>query len=191
MTYSDRLFRWRDPYDLAGTESLFAAALAESGYEAQRPLTLLVNEENGFKRAIADQLAESWTAGGVTVEVRALPWEEYAAALSAGNFDLYYGEARLSADWDLSSLLEPGGSLNYGHWSHPDTSALLAAYAASEQREAAMKALCAHLRDQAPLLPVCFKSTSVLTQANVVEGLTPTAAEPFYNLGACTIHLLG
>ena len=30
MTYSDRLFRWRDPYDLAGTESLFAAALAES-----------------------------------------------------------------------------------------------------------------------------------------------------------------
>ena len=30
MTYADRLFRWRDPYDLAGTESLFAAALAES-----------------------------------------------------------------------------------------------------------------------------------------------------------------
>lgn len=30
MTYSDQLFRWRDPYDLAGTESLFAAALAES-----------------------------------------------------------------------------------------------------------------------------------------------------------------
>ena len=176
-----------EPYSV----DAFAAALAASGYVPEGPLTLLVNEENSFKRAIADYLAETWTAGGLPVEVRALPWEEYAAALEAGDFDLYYGEARLSADWDLSSLLEPGGSLNYGHWSHPDTSALLAAYAASEQREAAMKALCAHLRDQAPLLPVCFKSTSVLTQANVVEGLTPTAAEPFYNLGACTIHLLG
>ena len=30
MTASNRLFRWRDPYDLAGTEALFAAAMAEN-----------------------------------------------------------------------------------------------------------------------------------------------------------------
>ena len=29
MTASNRLFRWRDPYDLAGTEALFAAAMAD------------------------------------------------------------------------------------------------------------------------------------------------------------------
>ena len=52
-----------------------------------------------------------------------------------------------------------------------------------------MRALCAHLKDQAPILPVCFKSSSVLTQAEVVEGLRPTAAEPFYALGQCVIHL--
>lgn len=167
----------------------FSSALAESGYVSETPLTLLVNEENGFKTAIAEHLAESWTAGGVAVEVRALPWEEYAAALAAGDFDLYYGEARLSADWDLGSLLEPGGALNYGHWSHPDTSRLLQELAGAEDRTAAMKALCAHLKDQAPILPVCFKSTSVLTQAGVVEGLAPTAAEPFYALGQCVIHL--
>ena len=169
----------------------FAAALRESGYVSERPLTLLVNEENGFKKAIADQLAESWSAGGVAVEVLALPWEEYAAALSAGDFDLYYGEARLPADWNLGSLLEPYGSLNYGHWSDPETSRLMAEYAGAEDRTAAMRALCARLRDQAPILPVCFKSVSVLTQANVVEGLTPTAAEPFYALGQCVIHLEG
>lgn len=39
------------------------------------------------------------------VEVNALPWEEYNAALAAGNFDLYYGEVRLTADWNLTSLL--------------------------------------------------------------------------------------
>ena len=123
------------------------------------------------------------------MEVRVLPWEEYAAALAAGDFDLYYGEARLTADWDLGSLLEPGGRLNYGHWSNPDTSRLLTELAGAQDRTAAMRALCAHLKDQAPILPVCFKSTSVLTQAKVVEGLAPTAAEPFYALGQCAIHL--
>lgn len=168
-----------------------ASALAESGYVPERPLTLLVNEENSFKRAIAGHLAESWTAGGLPVEVRALPWEEYTAALDAGDFDLYYGETRLTADWDLSSLLAPAGALNYGHWSDPETSRLLEALAGAEDRAAAMRALCAHLKDQMPILPVCFKSTSVLTQAGVVEGISPTAAEPFYDLGACVIHLGG
>ena len=167
----------------------FAAALTGSGYTPGEALTLLVNEENSFKQATARYLAERWTAGGVPVEVRTLPWEEYAAALAAGDFDLYYGEARLSADWDLTSLLEPGGALNYGHWSHPDTSRLLQELAGAEDRAAAMGALCAHLKEQAPILPVCFKSTSVLTQAGVVVGLDPTAAEPFYALGQCVIHL--
>ena len=181
------------PADLDEGYSLdsFTAALAESAYDSDRPLTLLVNAENRFKSAIAAFLAESWTAGGVAVEVRALPWEEYAAALAAGDFDLYYGEARLTADWNLGSLLEPAGTLNYGRWSNPDTSRLLAEFAGAEDRAAAMRSLCAHLRDQAPILPVCFKSTSVLTQAEVVEGLAPTAAEPFYALSQCLIHLEG
>nr|WP_325257378.1 ABC transporter substrate-binding protein [uncultured Oscillibacter sp.] len=169
----------------------FAAALGESGYVAERPLVLLVNEENSFKRAIADYLAETWTAGGLPVEAQALPWEEYAAALAAGDFDLYYGETRLTAGWDLSSLLTPGGALNYGHWSDPAATQYLAEFAAAENRGAAMRNLCAYLKEQAPILPVCFKSTSVLTQADVVQGLEPTAAEPFYNLGQCTIALQG
>lgn len=179
------------PADLEEEDSLdaFTAALAASGYVSERPLTLLVNEENSFKRAIADYLAESWTTRGVPVEVQVLPWEEYAAALEAGNFDLYYGEVRLAADWDLGSLLEPGGALNYGHWSDPETSRLLAEFAGAEDRRAAMRALCARLKEQMPMLPVCFKSVSVLTQAEVVEGLAPTAAEPFYALGQCVIHL--
>lgn len=167
----------------------FARAVSESGYGAQRTLTLLVNEENGFKQSIARLLADNWTAGGVSVEVRALPWEEYAAALSAGDFDLYYGEVRLSADWDLGSLLEPYGALNYSHWSDPDASGLMAACAGAEDRAAAMRALCLCLRDRAPILPVCFKSTSVLTQTGVADGLAPTAAEPLYALEQCVIHL--
>ncbi len=166
-----------------------AQAVSRTGYIPERTLTLLVNGENGFKTAAADYLAESFTAAGVPVETRVLPWEEYTAALEAGDFDLYYGEVRLTADWDLSPLLSTGGALNYGSWADARTDELLAAYGAAENRAAAMEALCRHLQRQSPILPVCFKSTSVLTQANVLEGLTPTAAEPLYNLTGCTVRL--
>lgn len=172
-----------------GSADTFSAALLQTGYTAERPLTLLVNEENSFKKSIAGFLAESLTNAGLPVEVQVLPWAEYNAALTAGEFDLYYGEVRLTADWNLAPLLATGGALNYSRWSNPQTDALLAAFAAAEDRTAAMNTLCAHLQSQAPILPVCFKSTSVLYQADVLENLTPTAAEPFYNLTSCTIHL--
>ena len=46
--------------------------------------------------------------------MEALAWEDYTAALAAGEFDLYYGEVRLSANFDLSSFFRFGGSLAYG-----------------------------------------------------------------------------
>ena len=108
---------------------------------------------------------------------------------AAGNFDLYYGEVKLQADWDLSALLATGGSLNYGHWADPTTDQLLLSCRTVENPAIAIDTLCKHLQAVAPLIPICFKSASVLTQADVAEGLTPTAAEPFYDLGSCTIHL--
>ena len=148
-----------------------------------------MNEENSFKTSVANELAESFADAGIAISVRVLPWEEYTAALAAGNFDLYYGEVRLSADWDLSALLSTGGALNYGGWSNETTDRLLAAYAGAGDRAAAMETLCRHLQEQAPIIPVCFKSTSVLTQSGVLENLVSTASQPFYGLTDCTVHL--
>lgn len=167
----------------------FAQALGEAVNSRTWTLTLLVNEENSFKVSAAEYLAQTLSASGVTIEVKALPWAEYTAALTAGNFDLYYGEVKLTADWDLRPLLAIGGSLNYGGWASETTNSLLAAYASATDRSTAMEALCRHLQQQAPLIPVCFKSTSVLVQAGVVEGLTPTMTNPFYELSSCVIHL--
>ena len=166
-----------------------SAALAESGYTPGRTLTLLVNSENQFKVSIADFIAKSLSSSGIPVTIRTLPWAEYVAALHAGNFDLYYGEVRLTADWNLAPLLASGGSLNYSRWADPITDQLLAAFAAAPDQKISMEALCKHLQAQAPILPVCFKSTTVLMQTDVLEGLAPTAAQPFYQLGNCKIHL--
>ena len=173
----------------AYSREAFALALAQSGVTADRTLTLLVNQENSFKLSAAEALASAWTEAGAATEVRALPWEEYTAALAAGDFDLYYGETRLTADWDLSALLRTGGALNYGGWADETMETLLDDFAAASDRKAAMEAVCRRLQETAPILPVCFKSSSVLTWAEVLEGLTPTAAEPFRGLESCTVHL--
>lgn len=179
------------PHELEKTyaRTELTAALAEGGCTGGRTLTLLVNSENSFKVSAAQEIARSLTSAGIPVTVKSLPWEEYTAVLAAGSFDLYYGEVKLTADWDLSPLLGTGGALNYGGWANTETDQLLASYAAATDRSAAMKRLCAHLQSQAPILPVCFKSTSVLMQSNVFEGLTSTMTEPFYSLTECTVHL--
>lgn len=180
------------PADLEQSYSLsaFAEALAESGYTADRTLTLLVNGENDFKVSAAQAVAQGFAAGGVSVETRVLPWEEYQAALAEGNFDLCYSEARLTADWSLSALVAPWGALNTGGWrDNGEVVSLLEAFAAAQDRAAAMRNLCSWLREQAPILPVCFGSSSVLMHSDVVENVISTAAEPLYNLKECVIHL--
>lgn len=179
------------PKALEQEYSLTAFSKAVSALETppQQPLIFLVNEENSFKVSLATRLAADYTAQGIPMEVQTLPWEAYTAALAAGSFDLYYGEVRLTADWDLSPLLGTGGTLNYGGWADPRTDGYLAALAAADDRAAAMEELCAHLKAQNPILPLCFKRTSVLMQSNVITGLRPTATEPFYGLPDCTIHL--
>lgn len=165
----------------------FREALGQCTALPTGTLTLLVNEENSFKCSIAKAIADNCTAAGVPMEVQILPWADYLAALESGSFDLYYGEVRLTADWDLRPLLASDGALNYGLWADPQTEMLLARYA--DGTDSDLTALCTHLKTQCPILPVCFKSLSVLSQREVLSGLHATAAEPFYDLSGIDFHL--
>ena len=160
----------------------FTAAAAEAGLTdgaVTGTLRLLVNEESAYKVSMAQAIARSLTAFGLSVTVETLPWETYLAALAAGEFDLYYGEVKLGADWDVSALIGTGGALNYGGWSSQETDALLAGCRTSADHTAALHALCAHLAEEMPLIPICFKSLSVLTHSGTVENLRPTASHVF------------
>ena len=171
----------------------FSKAMKEAGFQRGRTVraTLIVNEENPFKVSAATYLASSLSHFDLKIEVKVLPWEEYLSALHSGHYDLYFGEVKLSADWNLIPLLSSSGSLNYGGWSDPELDQLLAAYAQSSDRKAAMESLCSYLKEHHPILPLSFKSTSVLTQEGVFTGLHPTTSSPFYDLSSCEIHLKG
>lgn len=153
----------------------------------ERTVTLLVNGDNATKTAIAQYLAQSLSLEGVLrVEVEALAWSEYLQALADGDFDLYYGEVRLTCDWDVSELIGTGGSLNYGGWSSEETDHWLEAF---RNGESGQFGLYRHLQETVPLIPVCFKNDSILTHSGTVEGIEAAAANIFLNFPDWTIHM--
>lgn len=174
-------------YSYEDTLSALRAAGLDTG--TSRQLTLLVNSGNNNRIAAAQFLAKSMSLLDVSITVEALAWEEYLARLEAGEFDLYLGEVRLTADWDVSDLISSGGSLNYGGYANESTDFLLTSLAAREDRESAAAALGTHLLTQCPIAPLCFRSVTVLTHPEVVEGISPAPGNTFYDLASWTIHL--
>lgn len=170
-------------------ENLSALRSAGQAVGEARELVMLVSEGDVFRSASARFIAEKLSLLDWEIVVTELPWEEYLAALETGEFDLYFGEARLTADWDLTDLVGTGGLLNYGGYTAETTDQLLAEFAGAEDQAAAAKRLMADLRVNAPVAPVCFKNYAVLTHPDVVEGMQPAPSGVFRNMEKWTIHL--
>lgn len=169
----------------------FAAAMDKAGYNkgVERKATLLVSSENSFRVQTARKIAEDLSRYDVKITVSALPWSRFQKALAEGKYDLYYGECKLTADWDLTPLLGEEGSLNFsGYADEKELPPLLTAAASGENHQAALRALCVYLQQKAPFAPVCFKNVSVLLPSGAVDQITPTATDPFCGLDRWVMH---
>ena len=179
-----------------------AAAQAAPGYDLEglavrteelrlqdRTLVLLVNSENTAKAAAAQHIVYQLEAAGLTVDFQQLAFEDFTAALTAGNFDLYLGETVLTADFDLSHLLASDGALNYSRWRDETADGLLQAMrsASPEDKPTAAGDLFARLNEETPIVPVAFKNGSILTQWGRVSGLSPVRGNAFYQMEDWTV----
>jgi len=178
----------RDASAAAVQEAMTALSLTDG--EDICKLRLLVNSENSFKIAAAESIALTLNRYDFEVTVVILDWEEYLYAIAEGNFDLYYGECKLGADWDLTPLLGTEGILNYGGYTDLETEALLLAAktAAESQRSTALMQLSRHLQERCPLIPLGFKQVDLMLPQGAVDAVTPTAANPFYALELWQVH---
>ena len=141
-----------------------------------KQIVLLVNSESSGKLAACKRIADSLTRSGTPCTVRALPFNEYASALAQGDFDLYYGEVSLGADFDLTRLLS--GSLNYGGFSNPEFLALHSSYLAGNlSHEEFSKSFCKEL----PFVPIMFKNTAMYSQTGYFTSALPTAQNTYSN----------
>lgn len=169
-----------------------AELLAQAGWELkeealtkgreQLALKLIVNQDNTAKVKMAEELGGALEALGVVVTLERLSWEDFTTALKRGDFDLYLGEVVLTADFDPESLLV--GTLNYGGFADEETTRLLKLYqaAAGEGRKTAAAGLWGSLAQTVPIIPLCFKNGSLLTQWGQVSGAAPTQRDVFSGL---------
>lgn len=144
-------------------------------------LRLIVNQDNTFKTAVAETVADALKETGCRIVLDKLSWEEFTAALEKREFDLYLGETALTADFDLRSLLGGKGGLNYSGFADPESWELMAQYRGSrgEERETTLVNLCGRVAEMAPIIPLCFKNGSLLTQWGQVSGAEPTQRDVF------------
>ena len=146
-------------------------------------IRLLVNSDNAFKVAAAEQIAASWNAlDGVTVTVDKQPYETFISMLQSGDFDVYYGETQLTADFDLRPLLSSGGSLNYGGYSSDAMSQAISA-ARSGDNVAAFYQL---FLEQMPIIPIAFERGQMIIRKGLIDNYAPTPYNAFASLETWT-----
>ena len=164
-----------------------------SAVAASLDITLIVNDDNDHKVAVAKNLAYALEANGLRTELQILPYNQYVRALESGDFSLYVGEVKLTPDFDLTSLLTYGGRMNYGNISDPEYKALIAAYLGSEGEEKKENArlLCAHAAEKVDIIPVCYKKYAVLTHIGEVTNLSPSVSGVFTDIKNWKIDLGG
>lgn len=152
------------------------AAVAAAGLE-RTAVVLLVNKDDGVRLRAARAIADSLKECGLEVTVDARTTAGYQEALTAGEFDLYLGQTKLSANMDLSAFFAPEGTLSYGGISDPMIYALcLEALANSGNYHTLHQSIL----ESGVITPVLVRSYAIFTQRGTFTELYPARDTIFY-----------
>ena len=91
-------------YDNLEEEGLVVTVHGKGSFIAAANQELLMEERR-------KELEKELEAVGISVEVKKLAWGDFADALKNREFDLYLGEVKLTANFDLTELITEEGNL--------------------------------------------------------------------------------
>ena len=165
------------------TRTATASQLKEIGID------LIVCSESAGKGDIAKQFASDLASIGVTVNVRELSWTDYQNALMNGDFDMYYAEVKLGADFDLTSLLTKDSALNYGKIDDENYATYINDFLAATdlERPQACCNMLYYIATTTPIIPILFERQEVITHRNVITSMDPTSSNVFFVIENWTI----
>lgn len=191
----DKMLSYTEGGFKTALDNLGAADVDQDGtleFGGQRyTLDFIACSDSGVKVSIARRIASDLRGFGIDVNLRELGYDDYVSELRKGNFDMYYAEVRLCADWDLSYILGSGADLNFGGVRDATLDGYIRDFLASpdDQRQASLEQLCQYIGQSAPITPICFEKTEVLYHRGVLSGLDPTQDNVFYNMQNWTVDL--
>ena len=152
-----------------------------------------VKEKRRLAVAAGDSINGILLVYGFDINVRELQWGDFMDALEEGNFDMYYGETLLSADFDFSPLLLPGvDTLNFGGTGNNAYKPLIQNFLAARTPEEVYYTgdqLFGEITRHAPFAPILYKRYAIYSPMGVVTGATPGQSGVFYNFHDWSIDL--
>ncbi len=176
--------------DQEDTEEAYPEASPAAGEKAEEvaynSITMVVQGGNLYRETAAKETAEDLTEAGFTVTLKSYDKEEFESALLSSEWDIYYGEMILRPDFDLSALLEPDGSLNYGSFTGP--SELFSLMDSAKENGGNSYDLYEYIMERGYLCPVLFINNAVFTTRGVFTGLNPTPDALFYQISKIHVN---
>ncbi len=140
---------------------------------------MIVNEENENRVSCANLIHDSLESLGFDVQLRILPFEEYSEELYNGDFDLYLGEVKLSANMDLSCFFKEGGNAGYGIDS---ASTVALSYSDFSQGKIDITTFTKVFSDSLPFIPICYRDGVAYYSREITFEGEITEYEPFMNI---------
>lgn len=118
-SYSYSTTRFQQQLESASVEDMDGDGILDLyvtslGYAVPVSGTMLVCSSSYQRVQTASAIVDALNALGFDLTLKSVDYGEFRQLLLYGNFDLYYGEVRLSANFDLSPFFRLGGSLAYG-----------------------------------------------------------------------------
>lgn len=152
-----------------------------SGEYADYTGTFLVCSEDPKRIEAAEHIVQVLNDAGLHIKIDAKEREDYEAALKNGLFDLYYGEVRLTSNFDLSEFFSFDGSLCVGGIGD---AALMGLCQGAVKNSGSYVELCAQVMERGMLCPVLFKSYAVYATRGMMQNITPAVDYIFRNAAA-------
>ena len=145
------------------------------------PLRLLVNSDDSIRLSLANDIAETLTEYGLPTEVKSYSTNGYIEVYRAGNYDMYLGQVKLSANMDLSEFFRTYGDL--ARIGVSDAATYSRCQDALANRGNYYN-LHQQVMDEGRICPIVFHSYAVYATRGLVTDLNPSRDNVFfYSLG--------
>ena len=139
-------------------------------------LSILVCNENPYKKGVAEALQKSLATLGIKATISLKNNEEYLKALEAGYYEIYIGEIELPADCDLSEFFTENGQVNYGIAEKPS-----ALYSDFKSGKANMTEFIEGFYLQVPFAPLFYRKTVMSVNPNI-SGITTNEGDVYLSV---------
>ncbi len=146
-------------------------------YLITKPIRLLVNSDDRLRLQTARDIAAMLTEHGMVTVTVEMDSYDYEACIGRGEYDLYLGRTRLSANMDLSSFFRPWGSCSYNGVSNEDTYKLCLDALANRGN---YYNLHEKVAEDGRIIPILFYGYAIYGTRGLLSDLRPSRDTVFY-----------